>query len=161
MRSVSLPPTFIFWFIAPDDRAIGDRSKYGEYLRTGDEDVLALKEGVEPSYYFLHPLSDDDSEETRSVFASVEDGKEQTTAEEKVTEALTRKLVRKLLCGCTSHPVLVGQNKNKPLVERKSWDPGEEAPSGLVDAIMGEKTLVVLAFNFLLSRSVLTEEEKN
>lgn len=158
MRPIRLPQTFVFWFIAPDDKAIGEHKQYGEYVKSGDESVLGLKPEVPPSYYFLRPLNDDLGDDIRSALDGSED---KSAAQEIVMEALTTRLIRETLCGCVNHPMLVGQNKNKPIVNRVEWKIGEAAPEGLVENVLEDKVLCTIIFNFLLSRMVLTEEEKN
>lgn len=161
MRPVRLPDTFVFWFIAPDDSAIGEPGKYGEYLKTGDETVLGLKPGVEPAYYFLHPLGDESGEDYRQVTSNAPPEGVKDQAYEFAIECLNARIVSRALCGCLNHRMVVGQVRNKVQVDRVSWEIDTPAPKGLVESLVKDKILCTIIFSFLASRSVLTEDEKN
>lgn len=161
MRPVSLPATFVLWFIAPDDRAIGNHKNYSDYLKTGDELLLEIKEGKTPAYYFFHPISDERYDEIRSTFGDEDENAPKNEAREIAISALKMSVLRESLCGCLRHTRIVGEERGRALLASVSWDINTKAPEGLVEDILANEVFTTVAFNYLLVRSVITDDEKN
>lgn len=153
-RRVRVPKNFILSFVAPDDGAIGDPEKYQEYVRTGDEEFLKCTE--EPAYYYFHPIPEALVIKCRALFS---DESEEQAPE--LVSALWREVIESCLMGCKDHPIPVTMSKGKIVVNHVEWLPGTKAPEGLLDEVLKDDLLCGSAFNFLVSRVVLTEEQKN
>lgn len=161
-RRIKVPQTFAYEFIVADDKAIGARDKYDEYLRTGDESVLALT--ATPSYYFFRPVPDDIADDIRSALDAtdaLEGEQKNSAAQDAIIDAVRAKLLRRTLCGAVAHPIVLGMSKNKVRVRLVEWKIGEPDENGIVESMLGDTLFCNTAFNFLLARTVLTEEEKN
>jgi hypothetical protein len=165
-------------YIARDDSAIMVPAEeldaaYDEYMRTKDMTLLKVDHTKQPCIYTLRTFSTQKHsvyvtkavESLQGVMSKGDDLSGVTVEELSRAwddyDVYAGMAIRDRILGCTGHPMVSEVTDEGDLREViVQWVPGQPEPSGLLDDILGQKSLVREIFQFLVTAASLSERQK-